>query len=99
MTDDKKILEIMEISDPKVVHVLFHEQKQQILKLLIENELNLKEIRDLTKINPGTVKRHLEGLLEFNLIYQSKTEVNNYSITMKFYKARAKNYLVNLKWP
>ena len=47
------------IIDPSAVSVLFHETKQQILKLLVNKDLNIREIENMTGLNPGSIKRHL----------------------------------------
>ena len=87
------------ISDPSAVSILFHEKKQELLKLLIENDLNIREMENLTKLNPGTIKRHLDDLLEKNLVFQSQTIKNEYGFTLKYYRAVAKKFIVNIEWP
>ena len=87
------------ISDPSAVSVLFHDKKQEILKLLINSDLNIREIENKTGLNPGTIKRHLDDLLEKDLVFQSQTIKNEYGFTLKYYRATAKNFKVELKWP
>lgn len=87
------------ITDPSAVPVLFHEKKQQILQLIIEKEMNIIDLNHATQMNPGTIKRHLNDLVEKGLVEQSRVETNIYSIKMKFYRATAKQFIVNLKWP
>ncbi|MHA1990893.1 MAG: winged helix-turn-helix domain-containing protein [Candidatus Hodarchaeales archaeon] len=94
-----KINEEIIISDPSAVSVLFHDKKQEILKLLIKNDLNIREIENKTGLNPGTIKRHLDDLFEKKLVFQSQTIKNEYGFTLKYYRAVAKKFIVNLEWP
>jgi predicted transcriptional regulator len=94
-----KIDEESLISDPSAVAVLFHDKKQEILKLLINQDLNIREIENKTGLNPGTIKRHLDDLLEKKLVFQSQTIKNEYGFTLKYYRAVAKKFIVNLEWP
>jgi predicted transcriptional regulator len=94
-----KIDEKNVISDPSAVSVLFHDKKQEILKLLIIQDLNIREIENKTGLNPGTIKRHLDDLLDKKLVFQSQTIKNEYGFTLKYYRAVAKKFIVNLEWP
>ncbi|MHA2226225.1 MAG: winged helix-turn-helix domain-containing protein [Candidatus Hodarchaeales archaeon] len=94
-----KIAELKTIHDPAVVPVLFHRKKQQILLLLIETDHTIMELKKKTKINPGTIKRHLNDLVEKNLVFQSYTIKNEYGFTLKYYRAVAKKFHVVLDFP
>ena len=88
------------ISDPSTIAILFHEKKQEILKLLIEKDLNIREMENQTKLNPGTIKRHLDDLLEKKLVFQSQTFKNEYGFTLKYYRAVATKFIFKIKpWP
>jgi predicted ArsR family transcriptional regulator len=97
--DKEDINEEMLLSDPSVVAILDHEMKQELLMLLIEKELNILEINKITEINPGTIKRHIDSLLQANLIKMTRIESNNWGVKMKFYRATAKRYTVKYSWP
>ena len=84
--------------DPKMV-ILIHKQKREVLKVLIEQELNIKEIENITKINPGTIKRHLDDLVENGLVLQTQTIKNEYGFVLKYYRAVVKKLIVNFEWP
>lgn len=93
------IKETLEITNPDAVPVLFHEKKQLLLQLIIEKEMTIIEIKNVTGINPGTIKRHISDLVKYGLANLSREETNIYSIKMKFYRATAKSFVINLKWP
>ena len=88
-----------EVVDPDTIPVLFHEKKQEILKLLIQKEMTIIDLKKTTKMNPGTIKRHLNDLIDKSLVFQSRIEINKYGIKMKFYRATAKKYSIHISWP
>ena len=96
-----QIMEKKEFMDPELLQIFAHEKNQMILSLLIEKEMTIIDMKNETKLNPGTIKRHLNKLIEKNLIIQSRTETNKYGIKMKFYRATAKQFEINIKfrWP
>ena len=87
------------ITDTNTLPVLFHEKKQVLLKILIDQEMNIIDLKNITGLNPGTIKRHLTDLLEKELIRIVRTKQNTYGVTMKFYRATAKQFVVNIQWP
>lgn len=91
--------ETLVITDPSVVPVLFHEKKQILLQLLIDKEMTIIDMKNITNMNPGTIKRHITDLVDSGLARQSRIETNIYSIKMKFYRATAKQFTISLKWP
>lgn len=104
--DDSKILskkdlplEEMVISDPNVVPILYHPEKQQILQILMKHEKTLRELSDELQMNPGTVKRHLNDLEDRNLIYLSNSIQNSYGIWQKYYQTTARRFVVHLEFP
>ncbi len=96
---DEKMQMEKTITDPDSVPILFHEKKQEILKLLIKNEMTIIDLKNALKMNPGTIKRHLNDLLEKGLVIQSRTETNKFGITMKYYRATAKSFVFDIRWP
>ena len=91
--------EELTLTDPCAVPIVFHEKKGQILKLLIEKEMTIIDLKHATGMNPGTVKRHLDDLLQYDLILIAKEQLSEYSIMMKFYRAKAKKISFNINWP
>jgi predicted transcriptional regulator len=77
------------VTDPKVIRVVLHEQKLQILNILVHDMKNIQELKELTKINPGTIKRNLDELMEHGLIFIAAIKKSDYNITMKYYRATA----------
>ncbi|MFX1535290.1 MAG: winged helix-turn-helix domain-containing protein [Promethearchaeota archaeon] len=96
---DNQIIVEKLITDPEAVPILFHPQKQIILRLIIEEEMTIIDLKKATGMNPGTIKRHLTDLVEKGLAKQSRTEINKYSITMKYYRATASQFIISIKWP
>ena len=56
---DKKVF-----TDPDILQILAHEKNQRILSLLIEEEMTIIDLKNETNLNPGTIKRHLNQLIE-----------------------------------
>ena len=77
------------VTNPKVIRVILHEQKLQILNILVHEMKNIQELRNLTQINPGTIKRNLDELMEYGLIFIAAIKKSDYNITMKYYRATA----------
>ncbi len=77
------------VTDPKVIRLILHEQKLEILKVLIHEMKNIQELKQITQINPGTIKRNLDELMEHGLIYIAAVKKSDYNITMKYYRATA----------
>ena len=98
---DEQIMDIQMFTDPDLLQILAHEKNQMILTLLIKKEMTIIDLKNETNLNPGTIKRHLTQLIEKDLIKQSRTEINKYGIKMKFYRAIAKQFEINIKyrWP
>ncbi|MFX1254799.1 MAG: winged helix-turn-helix domain-containing protein [Promethearchaeota archaeon] len=96
---DDQIIPEKVITDHEAVPILFHSQKQKILKFLLEKEMTIIDLKKATNMNPGTIKRHLTDLVKKGLVKQSRTVINKYSITMKYYRATAKQFIIKIKWP
>lgn len=86
------------LTDPCAVPIVFHEKKGQILKLLIKKEMTIIDLKHATGMNPGTIKRHLDDLLLYEIIHISKEQLSEYSIMMKYYRAVAKKFSFNITW-
>jgi hypothetical protein len=93
------ILEEKTISNPDAIPILFHAQKQQVLKLLMEKPMTIIDIKNKIDLNPGTIKRHIDDLVQYELAIPSHTEINEYGITMKYYRASARKYIISIRWP
>ncbi|MHA1516462.1 MAG: helix-turn-helix domain-containing protein [Candidatus Heimdallarchaeaceae archaeon] len=87
------------IIDPSAVPIIFHQQKGDILKLLIEKDMTIIDLKHKTGLNPGTIKRHITDLLEKKLVLISKEQISEFGVVMKFYRAVAKKYKFKLEWP
>lgn len=96
--DVSKIKDVITIKDPSAVPVVFHEKKSIILKLLVDKEMTIIDLKHATGMNPGTIKRHLNDLLNHGLILISRTQISEHSIVMKFYRAVAKEIRFDIEW-
>ncbi|MHA1188263.1 MAG: winged helix-turn-helix domain-containing protein [Candidatus Heimdallarchaeota archaeon] len=102
----RKIKEQQTITNPDAVSIVFHEKKGEILSHLVKKEMTIIDLKHATdmnpgtvKMNPGTVKRHLTDLLDHDLVFISREQVNEFSIVMKYYRASAKTFEFNITWP
>ena len=89
------------IEDFESIPYLLHKQKSTLLKLLMNKEMTIIDLKGKTKINPGTIRRYLDDFIEKDLVYLVRTEKTNFGQKMKFYRATAKKFLVriNFDWP
>lgn len=98
-TDDFRLLDTILVNDPQIIPLLLNDQKWLILEKLIQTPKTIRQLSDELHINPGTIKRHIEDLLVKRLIVPSKAEMNEHGITLKFYRAVAKKYIIHLEMP
>lgn len=87
------------LSDPEIITIFKSEGKQEILRILITQEMNLHDLRKKLEMNPGTVKRHLDQLLEYKLIEQTREDTNSWGVKMKYYRSVAKRFIIHYSWP
>ncbi|MFX1508345.1 MAG: hypothetical protein ACFFDC_19865 [Promethearchaeota archaeon] len=97
--DSSDIPKTKVISDPSVVPILFHKQTQLILKLLLEKEFNIMELKQETNLNPGTIKRYLDNLISKELVKLTRKVQNEYGFFLKYYRATAKSFIIHIEWP
>ncbi|XEO80199.1 hypothetical protein WKT22_05246 [Candidatus Lokiarchaeum ossiferum] len=101
-TSSESNMEIHEeriITDPTLVLTLLHEKKRMIVNLLLKNAMTIQELKNATKMNPGTIKRHLDDLMKNDLIFIAEERLNDYNIKMKFYQATARRFIINFTLP
>ncbi|GAB4318708.1 MAG: hypothetical protein Kow0069_21980 [Promethearchaeota archaeon] len=91
--------ETLVITDPEAVPALFHEKRLAIMRLLVSGEFKIVQLKEVLRMNPGTVKRHLEVLLQHGLVVPPRVVVNKYGIREKYYVAAAKRFKVRIDWP
>nr|MDO8111233.1 winged helix-turn-helix domain-containing protein [Candidatus Sigynarchaeota archaeon] len=87
------------IKNPGTVPVLFHEQREAIMRLLIEKACNIIELSKATKMNPGTIKRHVDMLVDHGLVFLAILDTNEYGIKLKYYRAVARKFVFSFGWP
>jgi len=89
----------MIVTIPEDIPTLLHEKKWEILHILIDHEKTIRQLSVDLKINPGTIKRFILDLENRQFIEQSRKIKNEYGITLKFYRATAKKYIIHLELP
>jgi predicted transcriptional regulator len=94
-----QVPDVLEITDPSLILVILHEKKKILLNLLFTRAMTIQDLKNATKINPGTIKRHLDDLTKHNLVYVEETKRNDYNIIMKYYRATARSFLINIRLP
>jgi len=87
------------ITDPALVLLLLHETKRIIINLLCRSALNIQQLKEATNINPGTIKRHLTDLENAGLVMVAEERLNEYNIKMKFYRATAMEFKIEITLP
>jgi len=87
------------ITDPTLVMKLLHEKKRMIVNLLLKKAMTIQELKHATKMNPGTIKRHLDDLMAVDLIFIAEERLNDYKIKMKFYQTTARKFIINFVLP
>ena len=87
------------LNDPEVISVFKSEGKQSILNILIREEKNIQDLKNALKMNPGSIKRHIDNLLELGLIVQTREDENSWGVKMKYYRAVAEKFTINYSWP
>ncbi len=92
-----KIKEEIKITDSSLALIVLHEKKKMILKMLLEKAMTIQDLKKATNLNPGTIKRHLDDLVKNKLVFVAKVKYSDYNIRMKYYRATAKNFIINIK--
>ena len=87
------------VKEARVIPVLFHEQRETIMKLLIDGQRNIIDLSKVTKMNPGTIKRHVDLLVQHGLATLSTIDTNEYGIKLKYYRATARKFTFSFSWP
>ena len=87
------------LKDPQAIPIIFHKERGLILHQLMQREMTLRELAETLKINPGTVKRHLNDLLLIGVIVPLPERKNDYGITLKYYRAKALRILFQFEFP
>jgi predicted ArsR family transcriptional regulator len=88
----QKIEDIRIISDPNEILVVLHDQKMRILLELQKSMKNIQDLVETTKLNPGTIKRHLDELIKYGFVFVAEIRKNDYKMTMKYYQATARSF-------
>jgi len=95
-----KIQDSMLITSSDKARVLLHDDKKKIVTLLIKNQaMTIQKLSKATDINPGTIKRHIDGLIAENLVFMIFDDRSNYNVKMKYYSAVAREFTIDIHVP
>jgi DNA-binding transcriptional ArsR family regulator len=86
--------EILVVSKPQDIKLIFSEKHNMVLKLVIEKELSISDIARSLNINPGSAHYYLKELEKHGLVRQVREEVKG-GVVKKFYRASAKRILMD----
>ena len=98
-SEKQEIRDELIITDSSLVLIVLHDKKKLILENLLEKDMTIQDLRQSIGLNPGTIKRHLDDLKLHKLVFESRIEKNDYNITMKYYRAVAKSFKINIHIP
>lgn len=89
------------ITDFRAIPLLFHKKKKKILEVLMKEELHILGLKERTGMNPGTIRRHLDDLIEFDLVQRTRTTESEYGQKIKLYRATGVKFVVDIhfEWP
>jgi DNA-binding MarR family transcriptional regulator len=88
------------ITSPEIARILLHDDKKQIITLLIHNnEMTIQELAKATSKNPGTIKRHIDDLIRKKMVFKSSQKRSEYNVKMKYYSAVAKKFEITFQIP
>lgn len=89
----------MVVSDPVIISHLAHERKKILMDCLKSDHKTIMDLHRESGLNPGTVKRHLDELLDAGLVIYSREEFNERRILLKYYIAAARKIVFHYEWP
>ena len=84
--------------NPEIVSILYHEKRNKILNLLVEQEMTAYDLKKKLNLNPGIIKRHLDILIDSGLLVQTRIARNNMGMRIKYYRAKAEEFIIHLVW-
>jgi predicted ArsR family transcriptional regulator len=88
------------ISDPDQIKRIKAKIKMEILGILKEKQnergMTIKEISEIMKKNPGTIKYHIDELCEIGLLAIYSIEPTPTGIVQKFYRLTFKNLEIKI---
>jgi DNA-binding transcriptional ArsR family regulator len=95
-----KVLDLLKITSPVRARALLHDDKRKIISLLIEHKaMTIQQLSKKTKINPGTIKRHIDDLINNELVFMIFDDRSEYNVKMKFYSSYARKFIIDIKIP
>lgn len=91
--------EFVIIDNPKTILMINNAKKRVTLELLLNQEKTIMQLSRETGWNPGTIKRHISDLINGNLIVVSRITFNEHRTKSTYYRALAKKFVFQFKWP
>lgn len=86
------IKDVEVLSDKKKIKLLLDPLRAEIMRLLGQEPMTVKQIADTLKRKPGTILHHLDRLKNAKLVVQVRTEKTRTGIVQRYYQATAKEY-------
>ncbi len=80
------------LSDKKKIKLLLDPQRAEIIRLLGQKPMTVKQIADALRKKPGTILHHLDRLKKAKLVVQVRTEKTRTGIVQRYYQATAREY-------
>jgi DNA-binding transcriptional ArsR family regulator len=80
------------LSDKKKIKLLLDPQRAEIIRLLGQKPMTVKQIADALGKKPGTILHHLDRLKNAKLVVQVRTEKTRTGIVQRYYQATAREY-------
>jgi len=73
------------VNNPKEIQILAHFIHREILQLLSEHPMTQTELSKILGLTKSAIGYHLKQLMQANLIYIKRVEVESHGIQQKFY--------------
>lgn len=95
---DNTIQELLIVSDPAAIKLLFTPKYTAVLKLIESEEMSVSDIARALDINPGSAHYHLKVLEQHGLVKLVREEIKG-GVVKKFYHKSARHISIDASRP